>query len=412
MTSIINMEGLLIDPQIDDFASPSSITIHDLPDDCLIRIFSYLEILQKLEAEKVCRRWYKISKRGWRDVKTLCLKDKYPDCNIRQATKLLRRSGRLLTSLRIPANYERSVYLRVLQKYCPQIRKLELVFDYWAFRPVLECHAKSLAALFSTLEKLNWLVMEQINGEVGNKQLRALPGGLQSLEMAGSLGYSINVLFSADLSKFQNLQLLSLEYFIIQEVSFRSLEQLKHLKELNLSFSYVPEASIKKIQNFEKLERLELRQRKIEGLDPKIIRDHHICDIVEGCKKLKVLKLDGLERLTDHSFRAISTLRHLETLHMERMPKVTNRAIVSLHQVQNLNCSHCSGIDNQGLKQLIESSQNLVDLKVQGTADMRTFLHDVSEAVKNRKSVLTIDVGDKEKPLVRPENFPISVVLI
>ncbi|XP_063972865.1 uncharacterized protein LOC135160349 isoform X2 [Diachasmimorpha longicaudata] len=362
--------------------------------------------------KSICKRWSKINKRGWRDVRILCLATKHPDCTIKQATKVLRRSGRLLTSVRLPVTYDRAVYLRVIQKYCPHIIKLELVFDYLAFRPVLHCYRKTFSALLVALEKLNWLVMAHINQEVGTKQLRVVPSGLKRLEMSANVVFGIITPFYADLSRFTNLQALSLQYFVIRKESFESLEQLRNLKELNLSFSYVFDGGIEKIQNFEKLERLELEQRTTQSVDLNIIEDYHITHIAERCQRLKMLKLNGLVRLTDRCFRTISTLKHLEVVHMESLPLVTNRSIVKLHQVQTLNCSYCSGIDHQGLGQLIKNSQNLVELDARGTTNRETFFQDIADIIINRNLGLTINIECNEKFLFTPGRVPMFQVLV
>ncbi|XP_011302243.1 F-box/LRR-repeat protein 7-like [Fopius arisanus] len=404
----------LINEQIDDYDTSSSPAILDLPDDCLIKIFSFLEIAEKLKVEGVCKRWYRISKRGWPDVESLSLTCRDFGGNIKQATRILRRSGRLLKSLRIEVNSQMSIYQKVLQKHCPHIRKIELIFNCWAFRSVLKTHSKNLSALFPSLKKIDWLVMMHVNEEVGNRQLKALPERLQGLEITGSWVYAISCPFSANIVRFPNLRVLSLNNFIIEKESLSGFEKLENLTALDLSFCHVPDESIRKIQLFSRLEKLELKRKAIEGLDPSSIHDDHICEIVEGCPKLRDLKLDGLESLSNLSFRAISTLKHLETLHMENLPRVTSRAITNQLQVQNLNCSHCPGIDNEGLNVLIQNSQNLVHLKAQGTADMSSFLQSASEAIKfrNKNSQLTLDVGDSLNSWQRPENFSPLILLI
>ncbi|KAK0077183.1 hypothetical protein PV325_004320 [Microctonus aethiopoides] len=46
-------------------------TINILDNDCLIKIFSYLPIKNRMRIERVCKRWQTVNQQAWSDIKEL-----------------------------------------------------------------------------------------------------------------------------------------------------------------------------------------------------------------------------------------------------------------------------------------------------------------------------------------------------
>ena len=124
------MDSVIIQGQSSEEDSCSA--IESLNDDCLINIFNLLPIVDKIRAERVCKRWQAASKDSWSKVKVLSLHPKHlrliPYFDIKTteqvAKEILKRCGRYLE--KIDSNYNCVEFgcISAVAKYCTNIRSI------------------------------------------------------------------------------------------------------------------------------------------------------------------------------------------------------------------------------------------------------------------------------------------------
>ncbi|XP_011308233.1 uncharacterized protein [Fopius arisanus] len=384
----------------------SNLTIVELPTECILKIFSYLSIPEKFSLEDVCLRWREISENGWPDVKRLFIRSTYPRFTAAEIEIIFRRCGRFLKSMRIDLEDERTNYLHFIQKYCRNLKELEIDFVQINWRTIVTLYyVDYFSRVYETCRDLRSIKILSLKSNFTDAYVMNL-----RCEIVETIHLTVGahgVHFSLNLSRFRNLRCLNLERFIIEENSLGGFDRLQHLEELYFSFCNVHVSYIESIRKFKKLEKLWMNGTISE------IRDDHLSMIVSHCKRLKILNVDGLRGLTDRCFRDVSQLPILEELHMMNLSRVTDDSIANMKTLKTLSCPQCPGIGNDGLKRLIQGAPNLRFLSARRTSVNKNFLTDANEAIQSRQSdvELFLDLGAEAYTWQVPTNFSSLLIL-
>ena len=108
--------------------------IDKLNEDCLIHIFSFLPIADRLMMKEICEFWQLAAKQTWRNVKEIKMEPKflglkpirgsfqYPIIDIRMLEAILISCGRYLEKIEYP---EYDCPLTTIAKYCPNIKSIK-----------------------------------------------------------------------------------------------------------------------------------------------------------------------------------------------------------------------------------------------------------------------------------------------
>ncbi|XP_015109669.1 F-box/LRR-repeat protein 17 isoform X2 [Diachasma alloeum] len=371
--------------------------IEKLPGDCLMKIFSFLPIMEKLMIERVCRRWREIGLQGWPEMKQLRISSELSKFTPSQLKQIFSRCGRFLKLLVIPVINEETDCLPLVKLHCLQLNQLAVDINFKAF-PKLEMYCKNLAEIFGACERLTSVKISGVHSNFNYECLEGLPRDrMRELRLYGPSSEHGTPLH-LNLHGFESLEELELKGFVIDEKSLIGLENLRNLTALSLVNSQVHVNHVKKIKEFLKLQQLSL-ENIISEID-----DEDLSEIARNCRDLSSLNINRLDRLTDRCFEQISHLQRLEKLEMMGLTRVTDAAILGLFNLKELRCQDCRRIGNTGFVRLIKWAPNLAKLWVEGPLITEDFLVDVNDAMQYRTSGVRLhlhlhsDAEDWEQP--------------
>ncbi|XP_063977038.1 F-box/LRR-repeat protein fbxl-1-like [Diachasmimorpha longicaudata] len=371
--------------------------IEKLPGDCLIKIFSFLSIMEKLMVERVCRRWREIGLEGWPEVKQLRISSELNRFTPSQLEQIFLRCGRFLKLLAIPVISEETNCLPLVKQHCLQINELAVDFNFKSFSK-LQTYCENLTEIFTASERLTSVKISGVHPNFNYECLMGLPKNrITELRLcARSLEYGTPL--SLNLHGFDSLEELELKGFVIDEKTLVGLENLKNLTTLSFVNSQVHVNHVKKIPNLVKLQQLSL-ENIISEVD-----DEDLSEIARNCRDLLSLNINGLDSLTDRCFEPIFHLEFLENLEMMGLSRVTDAAVLGLFNLKELRCQDCCRIGNNGLVGLIKNSPNLSKLWVDGPLITEDFLMNVNDVISHRSSGVRLhlhlhsDAEDWEQP--------------
>ncbi|KAK0070909.1 hypothetical protein PV326_001936, partial [Microctonus aethiopoides] len=157
-------------------------TINILDNDCLIKIFLYLPIKDRMRIERVCKRWQTVNQEAWSDIKELNFPEdfnflllSYPeildDDQKAAIEKFLSRCGRFLNKLEHDIEYSSygNYIIPIIAKYC---HNLQCLIVY------LEIHDKiclNITWLFLNLHKIESLELCGLDPNFPDACLKKLP---------------------------------------------------------------------------------------------------------------------------------------------------------------------------------------------------------------------------------------------
>ncbi|KAL2730200.1 F-box/LRR-repeat protein 7-like isoform X1 [Vespula maculifrons] len=388
--------------------------IDALNDDCLIHIFLYLPIKNRIAIERVCKRWRAVAQKSWYTVKKLDLSHhawgisandkKICTSDLRE---VLLRCGRFLNHIDISQCYPsltRSTLLIIgrychnleivdisgleisstgidlLAKNCTNIKKLNLGYSLSMpfSRHICDRDFKTLFEMNKGLRYLN-LYQMSISGKC--------------LNFLSSNAFEELVLNSCDgiqESYFANAlaNLTSLKSLLIKDcvcITSRILEPIgkycTNLKEFELTrFLSVPMCEdALQITELVNLEILRLIQNGF-------INDDFLIALASKCKQLIYLDINGCYNVTDTGLQAVATLPKLETLIINNLDKVTAVGLDNMCNIRQLECRSCTSINDTGLAIIIHVSPNLEVLDLTGCKSITNNIIDVAEHVTSRRS--------------------------
>ncbi|XP_063976581.1 uncharacterized protein LOC135162270 [Diachasmimorpha longicaudata] len=379
--------------------------IDKLSDDCLAKIFSCLPIPQRLTIEKVCRRWRKISRAGWPDVKQITWQSEYSKFTRREVEDVFERSGRYLRILEIPVENEKQSYLAVVHRYCELLEEIKITFPA---RPIREYNG-ALSRIFRNCKKLSSITIDNVHSDFTYDCFEKLdPKIVTEIQLAVADSDVRNTRASMNVSKFRSLKRLKFCKFVLGTEDLIGLDQLENLTSLDLRYCWVDNSQIMKISNLQKLEYLSLEETAFA------IRDHHMSRIAKNCKNLKTLILyNRYGELSDNSFKDIAKLPHLEILNMAFITGVSDCTISAMQNLIQLDCRGCEGIGNDGLIDLIKCAPNLQKIWVSWTSINQHFLEEANDAMNTRMSgvALILELDPAQKKWKKPENLSPLLIL-
>lgn len=117
--------------------SVETANIYKLNNDCLMLIFLYLPIIDRIRIERVCKRWLRISQKSWYNIKKLELTNSVwgfsSDVKLKQINtiildKVLSRCGRFLNEIHLDKTFceGRESALAAIGSLCPNIETIDV----------------------------------------------------------------------------------------------------------------------------------------------------------------------------------------------------------------------------------------------------------------------------------------------
>ncbi|XP_047349779.1 F-box/LRR-repeat protein 7-like isoform X1 [Vespa velutina] len=389
--------------------------IDALNDDCLMHIFLYLPIKNRIVIERVCKRWRAVAQKSWYAVKKLDLSyhtwgispDDKKICTS-DLREVLLRCGRFLNHIDFSQCYPsltRSTLLiigrfchnleivdisgleisssgiELLARNCTNIKKLNLGYSMHYSTHICD---RDFIMLFEMNKGLRYLNLYQIN--ISGKCLNFLSSNAFEELVLNSCDGIQELHFANALANLTSLKSLLIKDCIC--VTSRILEAIgkycTNLKEFELTreclFLSVPicedALQITQLVNLEIL-------RLIQNV---FINDDFLIVLASKCRQLIYLDINGCQNVTDTGLQAVATLPKLETLIISNLNKVTAIGLDNMCNIRQLECKSCISINDTGLAILIHVSPNLELLDLTGCKGITNNIIDVAEYVTSRRS--------------------------
>ncbi|XP_015108456.1 uncharacterized F-box/LRR-repeat protein C02F5.7 [Diachasma alloeum] len=355
--------------------SGSLVSIQELDDHCLIKIFSLLETKQRLELEEVCKRWQKVAKVSWSDVEELSLK--WVDHTDEDVEKYLTRCGEYLK--KFECKVVSPVVRNLILKHCKQMESLDLEIN-WEIEG-----ENALTSMFKGLRKLKSLTLDHTR-LLEFRFLQRLPKSMEHMNFFCSSSY--NRPFSFDFRKFTNLRSLSLSGYVLYGQEILGIENMENLTELDFTMSSTYRYLTRKFQFLTNLKVLKIPQSGIT--------DDILMNIIRNNPALEELDISEARAITDSSVRLVSMLEHLKELNVS-VTRVTLTSVGAMPSLESLSCQECRNLRDHTVGRLIEQAPNLSHLDVAFTSVTPAVFTIASEALKKRANSVSLELSTDYK---------------
>ncbi|KAK0082954.1 hypothetical protein PV326_006929 [Microctonus aethiopoides] len=406
--------------------------INDLNDDCLLDIFSWLSIVDIIQAEKVCERWKRLCQQLRKAVESLECKNKkwklekkyfgkkvHEGMCINDLTNILQSCGSFIKYFRIitlkPFDYSSKDYtspltivpqlctnlveinietinspspieIRTLANNCTELKKISL----GQFNKELE---KDLSLLLSNNKKLTYFSLSHecgLNNMTG-EFLEYISGDtIEEIHIRRSERAKLDYFISA-LKKFKHLR--SFTYGpngFFNDAMMKTIGNTKSLIYLSTILAlYKSPSSINYLANLVNLKELILSCNNQ-------LQDDNLKNISNCCKQLEILEINFCYTITDQGIESISNLKKLRILKMDGL-YVTDKPIGNLpDSLEILTCFGCEKIEDNGVIKLIKRASNLKQLNLSLCSITNMTIYAAIEATSKRTNNIILEMNIDE----------------
>ncbi|KAK0079725.1 hypothetical protein PV325_000891 [Microctonus aethiopoides] len=384
-------------------ADHQKLSINDLPDECLLEIFSWFQPGELLQVDKVCQRWESLCEQLWK--KMTKISSKYgrwtidhiiwyeidSKTHVNHMKKLLKRCGKYVTHFNTSNLFSKNAsnitknLLTTVPQLCKNLTKLEigwldekLELD---FCKILE-NNKNLKKLIIN-SKLDGQMISRLTG----KFLQYLSPHVEKICLDKTYYNRDSYSFITAFRKCKCLQLFQCEG-IFDYAMMQALTKNRSLIMLSLSSAEFksPMRSINTLGNLVNLKKLSLSF--VQQLE-----DDNLIHISNNCKQLKALNINSCYEITDTGIVSIANLSKLESLNMGNLDIVTDDSIGNLSgSLGRLWCFGCHNIKNDGVIKLIKKSSKLWYINLINTSTTEALNQIVEEVNRTRSSCDQIEI--------------------
>ncbi|XP_008212345.1 F-box/LRR-repeat protein 7-like [Nasonia vitripennis] len=407
------------------------LTIQNLDDDCLLHIFSFLSIIDRVKVQRVCQRWKILSHTSWRSVKRLSVRQHFwgvsDKNNIQIDRYILKRilelCGRFVTHADLSNENEyygshkkiriqscKAIFC-IIQEMCPNIRSInvgrpctESTVEYvanhfnklthFAIQGVNDKYEDYLSILFSNNQNLRYLSMKDCC--LTNKCLLNLKS--ESVEELCLDDCSVGMLQHLLSSLEQFKKLCSLKFvrcrsdqasWITSTLSSIS-SNLTNLKKLDIylydcNFECIECSCIDQLKNLE-----------ILYIGGNVMATDEIINIISNnCRKLTNVRIYNSDNITDVGLSSIASLPNLQYLSVRSLEMITDNFFKIMFKLITLECRRCPNIKNDGISKLILASNHLKMIKINCCANI-SALGFSDSVIASRNDKLTVEIDSSE----------------
>ncbi|KAE8747642.1 hypothetical protein FOCC_FOCC005621 [Frankliniella occidentalis] len=325
------------DMDIDEYREGEFSPFSTLNDDCLLHIFSFLSLTDRVRIERVCKRWQFVARRS------LC-----PNLQELDATGVrLNKFG-----------------LQRLGSGCTKLRKLNLNYCSGVDERFLE----NLLKILPELESLSIAQWGELTGQALNK---LPPETMRELNLNACSNLRPNELLTA-VKRLPLLESLSLTSCIsLSNQHVKTLfESVPQLRSLNMA-QYFPRLKYASLESIGMLSNLRCLNLELNDL----LTDRGIETIVDGCRELESLNITGCRAyapehcVTTKGITLLAKLPCLRELKMSYLADINDGALTVLAQngtLQKLECRGCPSLKGDGFLRIISLCPDLELCDVSG----------------------------------------------
>ncbi|XP_043481667.1 uncharacterized protein LOC122510822 [Leptopilina heterotoma] len=379
----------------DEVTAVDSKNIKILNDYCLIHIFEYLTVDDKLNAEEVCKRWKELCEKAWCHYQFRKLSLNHKSWNLpcglfrdyNTTRKILMRLSRYITSIdlsrQFPIGIQQEISVKFLCDVLESCNKIDTLFLTYPFNTdndkmneLIKCikyyapqlmkfgyaHQSMILTdemLFYLLSLMKNLKLFFIDSIIGDDFIEHLP--LESLEeiiMENCGHIELNPLLDV-LQKSTKLHTFCSSGLTAGDrLNFSADSPIKNLG-ITMSFSsnnLLWSLSVYQLKNIEKLN-IELNDN---------VNDEFLYNLSAYCKKLTFLNFSGCQSVTDEGTRRLKTLPNLTYLALGGISNISGKYFGIISQLEVMDCRNCSNITDESLTGIIRNANNLKILTLSG----------------------------------------------
>ncbi|XP_058795716.1 uncharacterized protein LOC131666802 isoform X2 [Phymastichus coffea] len=359
----------------------SKATIDSLDDDCLIHIFEFLSIADRVKIERVCKRWQTISMESWRQCRILSPDKvswglKKGNGNLVMDAKaiynVLTRCGFYLKYLEffgyldelvtlgnkigsMCPNLETiylcgvsSLSIQNLSEYCTNIKELGL-------RDIFETFDNELSFLFEKNKNLTKMTFYSICGISNGKFFLNLP--FESLKTLSIFNCDFSSFYvNQGIRKLKNLSELSFDYCEnFDDDSMEAICNLTNLKEIHMGIFPGKIRSCKYMTRLNNLISIELSSSDL-------VNNELILALCKNCRLLSDVNISE-SRVTDEGVHCLTSLPYLQRLNINHL-KIHDEAVHPMPNLKQFECFMCQELSDKCFSMLLDTSKNLELLNV------------------------------------------------
>ncbi|KAK3915340.1 F-box/LRR-repeat protein 7 [Frankliniella fusca] len=347
------------DMETDEYREGEFSPFSTLNDDCLLHIFSFLSLTDRVRIERVCKRWQDVARSMWRrmhslDMQQLALPPHHLHSSLCPNLQELDAAGVKLNKFG----------LQRLGSGCTKLRKLNLNYCSGVDERFLE----NLLKILPELESLSIAQWGELTGQALNK---LPPETMRELNLNACSNLRPNELLTA-VKRLPLLESLSLTSCIsLSNQHVKTLfESVPQLRSLNMA-QYFPRLKYASLESIGML--TNLRSLNVELND--LLTDRGIETIVDGCRELESLNITGCRAyapehcVTTKGITLLAKLPCLRELKMSYLADINDSALTVLAQngtLQKLECRGCPSLKGDGFLRIISLCPDLELCDVSG----------------------------------------------
>ncbi|KAJ8672652.1 hypothetical protein QAD02_003911 [Eretmocerus hayati] len=394
--------------------------IHKLNDDCLMHIFTYLPIIDRVRVEGVCRRWKDICPESWRTFKKLDLTRPtwgfkavvHKSIDTPTLRKVLLRCGQFITHIDLSKKTEKlsKSTLSVIGRFCPNLQYIDVtainvspagikalaencmnITDFSLGHCTTACD-NDLSQLFAKNKRLQSVKILQ-NSILGKCFLSLPADSMRSITLSECTNVS-PCHFETAIRPLKNLETLSLEKCVsFNDQAVKAISQCSSsLKILHLRDYYpmVSQPAMLTLAGLVNLDTLDVAQNVT-------VHDEFLKLVGTRCKLLTNVDISSCQSVTNAGLASIVSLPKLQHLSVNYLGKITDTVLVDMPNLRTMHCRGCPNLKNEGLCNLIEESHQIELLDLSGCNEVSNELIEAAiNATTNRTNnvVLRMYIGD------------------
>ncbi|KAJ8669063.1 hypothetical protein QAD02_000322 [Eretmocerus hayati] len=365
--------------------------IHNLNNDCLMHIFSYLPYNQRLSIEKVCIRWKAVVLDSWKSERKI---DVSPakfgkPINAPFLYNVLSRANSHVLHIDLShCDAIKNASLIAVAKLCPNLQSLNingLQFTSSGVKALvknltnLRCLQikagvcdNELAALIGNNRKLKKLEIEYpANGHSdGGGFLSRLP--LKSIEEVVLINppVCLESKFCDTITRVQRVKSIKMRgnAFALQKtilgavgVCSHSLESFE-FSQMRSRFPLIPnrqiiEGRLKPIYQLKNLRSIILSENIL-------ISDSFLIQLAANLQKLSEVDISGCKSISNIGVKGIASLPRLEKISVNNLNNITDEVLTDMPNLRVLHCHGCPNIHYAGIISLMTIAENIQEIDV------------------------------------------------
>ncbi|XP_011150265.1 putative RNA-binding protein EEED8.10 [Harpegnathos saltator] len=375
--------------------------IHMLNDDCLIYIFNFLSVNDRIRSERVCKHWRVLSLKSWHTVKKLDLSystwgQQIRPINTAMLRRVLLRCGKFITHIHlsdVPNDLSINT-LPIIAYFCPNLTCIDgsslpicpmdlhtltkkcKKITYLSIGSVADISDNDLKNVFKEYEDLSYFEARG-NDNIFGTCLSYLPAQMLRTLVIKECHKITDANLSTALARLKNLECLKLLNccHIGEKIMEAISDHCKSLTDLRICgrAGWLYNMNIQ-FTNLVNLRRLEITHFFA-------LSNEQLINVALNCPQITHLDISGCDKVTDTGIIAIAGLSKLEYLYINFLTNITNHSLKNLVNLKIFECHSCPLITDHGVCKILVSSPQLQLLDLSQCCNITNATYEVAKRI-------------------------------